>query len=88
MKPILRSVTFRQVIEEHYLAAGLTKEHWLNKLQLESGVSRSSLRAAFNGTRVSPPTALNIAIAVARLHKVDVDQLALMRAPTRPKRAS
>jgi hypothetical protein len=74
-------VKFRDLVEEKYIDAGFSKEQTLSKLYVETGISRSSLRAAFNGTRISPENTDRLEAWAARVHKVELDTKALMAAP-------
>ncbi len=82
---LLRTCTFQQLVEEAFYAAGFSKEAVLSKVFLEAGVSRSSVRAAVNGTRVDADTAAKLVIWAARIHKVELDDRALMAAPPKKR---
>jgi len=74
-------VKFRALIDERYIEIGICKERMLSKLHVEIGVSRSSIRAAYNGTRVSPESADALESWAARVHKVELDKESLVCAP-------
>lgn len=79
-------VTFLALVQEQYMALGFTKEAAFSKVYLESGVSRGSIRAAYNGTRVTPETAGDLLVWSRAIHKREVDVGALMSAPPRQRR--
>jgi hypothetical protein len=77
--------TFRQLVDARYIAAGFSKFAAFAKVHGESGVSMSSLRAAYEGTAVVAQTAEDLGTWAFQVHRVELDQLALLKAP--PKEA-
>lgn len=80
-------ITFRQLLEQHYLADGLfTKKRAFAKIYIESGVSVGSLTNAFNGTRVDADNVDRLVRWASRTHPdVTLDKVQMLMAPTRRK---
>lgn len=82
------TVTFRALIEREYLAKGFTQKGALAKVHTEAGISIGSAEAAFRGTKVQSETADALVAWARRVHKVELDGLALMRAPAKGQRGA
>lgn len=76
-------VTFSDLVKREYLAKGFTRKGALAKIHTESGVSAHSVEAAFRGTRVLADTAHELARWCKSVHRCDLDEKALMKAPTK-----
>jgi hypothetical protein len=79
--------TFAELVREKYLGIGFNREQAISKLYTETGVCRSSLRAALEGTRVKSETARSLCEWAAKVHHVDLDFKQLVLAPEKPARA-
>ena len=88
MPPPPRNLTFRELIEREYLAKGLTRHDVACLVKVQSGVSFGAQRKAFEATAVKPRTAQDLAAWAFRTHKVKLDTMALVMAPTRPRKRS
>lgn len=79
-------MTFRELIDAKYLSVGISKEQMLSMVYVATGVSRSSLRAAFNGTQVSGQTAKDLCQWALVAHKTELDFESLVLAPAKAQK--
>lgn len=79
-------MTFRDLIDKHYVAVGFTLTQALAKVNLDTRVSLSSLRAAYHGTRVHITTATRLHNWAKTTHKEQIKVLQMVGAP--PKRSN
>ncbi len=79
-------MTFAALIQAKYFAQGFCKEQVLSLVYVATGVSRSSIRAALNGTQVSGQTAKDLCGWALLAHQVELDFQALVCAPTKAEK--
>lgn len=79
----MSAMSFRELIQTHYVAKGIGLFAAKMTVCRESGVSMSALRNAYDGTRVAPETAEALIVWAQERHGVTLGYAELTAAPTR-----
>ena len=79
--------TFRDVIEQHYTARGIGITAALGLVWTQTGISMPALWNAYHGRRVTGTTAQVLERWALTNHRVHVDVVAMVTAPTRTRAA-
>ena len=81
-------MTFRELVDSMMTQTGMGITNVLHTIrwrQMNSGVSTQALRRAYEGTRVHPETARDLRVWAATVHKVELDELQMLKAPVATK---
>lgn len=80
--------TFRELLDQRYIARGMTPIAAVATVFLRSGVSQRAVWNAYRGTRVGPETAQRLREWAYAEHGIeDLDTEALLLAPPKSRRA-
>jgi hypothetical protein len=79
-------MTFRELVDREYVGKGLCKLDAFSRIHAQHKVAFSSMRAAYSGFRVLPDTARSLRVWAAVAHGCELDELAMLSAPTAPRR--
>jgi hypothetical protein len=86
------TITFRQLVDTEYVAAkGFPyKEDWLSEIRKQSGVSRSSLRAAYDNTVVTDKTKAKLwdwCVAMFPKYRLDIGAMVTTKTRSEARKA-
>jgi len=80
-----QTITFRELVDREYRQNGFTLKGALAQIHNGSGVSLGTIGAAYKGTCIQGRSAKGLGDWAKRVHKVELDVVAMVTAPTRKR---